>query len=260
MTMKHPTSGRRLRVPSPTTVIACVALAVALGGTGYAAVVLPANSVGTPQLKRNAVVGTKIKGGAVSGAKVKADSLRGANILESSLGKVPSAANADSATNAADAALLGGLAADQFLGVNGKAADSDKLDGIDSSGLVRGVGTRYTFNLTCFGCTFNYFTGNAPGAGAISLACTGGTSHLRFYARFPFVNYDLWVDVDGTRTRTTASGLNPVFLTPDVAGIHHVSLRTQDLVGGTIGAYDIFLDGTNCQAMGVVDIAFPTSD
>jgi hypothetical protein len=51
----------RLRSPSPALVIACLALAVALGGTGYAAVVLPANSVGTKQLKAGAVVGAKVK-------------------------------------------------------------------------------------------------------------------------------------------------------------------------------------------------------
>jgi hypothetical protein len=49
------------RRPSPATVIACAALAVSLGGTGYAAVVLPRNSVGTVQLKANAVVSSKVK-------------------------------------------------------------------------------------------------------------------------------------------------------------------------------------------------------
>lgn len=47
--------------PSPALVIACLALAVALGGTSYAAVTLPRNSVGTAQLKRNAVTSVKVK-------------------------------------------------------------------------------------------------------------------------------------------------------------------------------------------------------
>jgi len=42
-------------------VVACVALAVALGGTGYAATVLPRNSVGAAQLKNNAVTAAKVK-------------------------------------------------------------------------------------------------------------------------------------------------------------------------------------------------------
>jgi hypothetical protein len=49
------------RRPSPGLVVASLALAIALGGTGYAAVVLPANSVGTKQLKNGAVVASKVK-------------------------------------------------------------------------------------------------------------------------------------------------------------------------------------------------------
>lgn len=47
--------------PSPAMVVACLALTVALGGTGYAAIKLPKNSVGTKQLKKNAVVSSKVK-------------------------------------------------------------------------------------------------------------------------------------------------------------------------------------------------------
>ena len=43
----------RMRLPSPALVIACLALAVALGGTGYAAFKLPAGSVGTRELKKD---------------------------------------------------------------------------------------------------------------------------------------------------------------------------------------------------------------
>jgi hypothetical protein len=56
----------RFSRPTPTTVIALVALFVALGGTGYAALKLPKNSVGTKQLKNNAVTGAKVKNGSLS--------------------------------------------------------------------------------------------------------------------------------------------------------------------------------------------------
>jgi hypothetical protein len=49
------------RRPSPSMVVALVALLAALAGTSYAAVQLPANSVGTKQLKKNAVTGKKVK-------------------------------------------------------------------------------------------------------------------------------------------------------------------------------------------------------
>ena len=54
-------SRRRFRLPAPGTVLAVVALTVALGGTAYAAGVLPAGSVGTAQLKDGAVVSSKVK-------------------------------------------------------------------------------------------------------------------------------------------------------------------------------------------------------
>ncbi len=47
--------------PSPATVIATIALLVALAGTGYAATSLPANSVGPKQLQSNAVTSSKVK-------------------------------------------------------------------------------------------------------------------------------------------------------------------------------------------------------
>lgn len=46
---------------SPATVIACIALLVALGGTSVAAVRLARNSVGTAQLRNNAVTSPKVK-------------------------------------------------------------------------------------------------------------------------------------------------------------------------------------------------------
>src|SRR5919108_4804559 len=52
---------KRLFRLQPATVVSLVALFVALGGTGYAAIKLPANSVGTKQLKKKAVTLKKIK-------------------------------------------------------------------------------------------------------------------------------------------------------------------------------------------------------
>jgi hypothetical protein len=56
-------------------VVACIALTVALCGTGYAATVLPRNSVGTVQLRNNAVVGGKVKNASLTAADFKAGSL-----------------------------------------------------------------------------------------------------------------------------------------------------------------------------------------
>ena len=56
-------------------VVACLALAVALSGASYAAVVLPRNSVGTPQLKADAVVSSKVKNGSLRAADFGAGQL-----------------------------------------------------------------------------------------------------------------------------------------------------------------------------------------
>ena len=65
-----------LRKPSPAMIVACLALLVALSGTGMAAATqLGRNSVGTLQLKDSAVTNAKIRNNAVNSAKVAARSL-----------------------------------------------------------------------------------------------------------------------------------------------------------------------------------------
>ncbi len=61
--------------PSPSLVIATVALAVALGGTTYAVTSLPRNSVGPAQIKKGAVTGPKIRGGAVGSSQIRNGSI-----------------------------------------------------------------------------------------------------------------------------------------------------------------------------------------
>ena len=62
---------RRIPRPTPSMVVASVALAVALSGTAVAAsVALAPNSVGTAQLKNGAVNTAKVKNSAITTAKV----------------------------------------------------------------------------------------------------------------------------------------------------------------------------------------------
>ena len=74
------------RRPSPAMVVACIALLVALSGTGIAAVAaLPNNSVGTAQLKGNSVTNGKLAANAVTGPKVKNGSLQKADFAAGQL-------------------------------------------------------------------------------------------------------------------------------------------------------------------------------
>lgn len=128
------------RLPSPAMVVACIALAVALGGTSYAAIKLPRNSVGTKQLQKNAVVAAKLsarsvgpqklQNNAVTTRTVKDNQLTGAKVVESSLAKVPSAVAAD---KAADATTVGGYEVKRFASTvapNGPGATVLSLNGL----------------------------------------------------------------------------------------------------------------------------------
>jgi hypothetical protein len=86
-------------------VTSTLALFVALGGVGYAAVKLPKNSVGAAQLRPSAVITEKIRDGAVTGQKLGLSSLgtvassRTAEIAVrvEAVGRVTDTANAGSA-------------------------------------------------------------------------------------------------------------------------------------------------------------------
>ena len=74
-------------------VVSTICLFIVLGGGAWAATALPRNSVGTRQLRKNAV----------TGAKVRNHSLTGADIKAATLGEVPLAASAESASTASHA-------------------------------------------------------------------------------------------------------------------------------------------------------------
>ena len=121
---------RWIGIPSPAMVVACLALAVALSGVGYAAVAVPRNSVGTAQLKRNAVTSLKVKNNALTGA----------DINEAQLGRVPSAARANSA-NTANSATTANSA-----NTASTASDADRLDSLDSTAFLRTGTVRLALN------------------------------------------------------------------------------------------------------------------
>jgi hypothetical protein len=60
----------RMLRPTPALGVACLALFVALGGTGYAALKLKANSVKTRNIKDRAVTGPKLADGSIGSAKL----------------------------------------------------------------------------------------------------------------------------------------------------------------------------------------------
>jgi hypothetical protein len=85
---------RALR-PTPALVVAFIALFAAMGGIGYSAVSMKANSVKTKNIRHAAVTTDKIADGAVTTGKFAPGAV---------------APNATNATNAANAMTLGGVA------------------------------------------------------------------------------------------------------------------------------------------------------
>ena len=83
-------SRRRLRGPSPSMVVALIALVFAMSGTAVAATKLVN---GDKLVKKQSLSGNRLRSQTVTGTQVKAGTL----------GKVPSAAQADSATHATSA-------------------------------------------------------------------------------------------------------------------------------------------------------------
>jgi hypothetical protein len=94
-------------------VVALLALFVALGGSGYAAVQFNVKT---------------IKNGTLPGKKLKRNSVTGRQVKESTLATVPRAQRAT---------LLAGQPASDFLRVGGTAANSQLLDGLAPTSFVR---------------------------------------------------------------------------------------------------------------------------
>ena len=115
----------------PASVVAMLALFIALSGVSYAAV----GKIGTPDIKNGAVTKVKIKKEAVTGPKIKKNAVTGAKVKESTLATVP------------DAAKLAGILPAGFeskgFGGNGDAAfvnlPSDSVTEVASQELPAGT-------------------------------------------------------------------------------------------------------------------------
>lgn len=70
----------------PATVIASIALIIALGGTSYAVARLPDGSVGTPQLRDGAVANAKLADRSVGPAKIRAHAITGGKLRTDAVG------------------------------------------------------------------------------------------------------------------------------------------------------------------------------
>lgn len=89
----------------PATLIATLALFVALGGTGYAVTQLEANSVGTAQIRDGAVANAKLADDAVGPAKVKTGGIRRSNVRDGAINAPKIAKGAVTSTGIRDGTI-----------------------------------------------------------------------------------------------------------------------------------------------------------
>jgi hypothetical protein len=141
------------RRPSPALVISLIALFVSLSGVSYGvatgfidsrelknnqvrSVDLRNNDVRTRDLRNNEVRGRDIRNSTIQGGDVALNTLTGDDINESRLGKVPSAAAADTATTATTAQGLPGVT---VVPIKHRSGDVTNQTVLDASGLQLAV-------------------------------------------------------------------------------------------------------------------------
>jgi hypothetical protein len=158
-------------------VASTLALVIAVGGGGAAVAAVAKNSVGSPQLKAGAVQTSDLGNNAVVSAKVKDGSLTGGDINESTLGKVPSAATADSATTATTATTADNVLRATIRSDGTVVADQSSA-GVTTQPTGDGTGTyAVLFDRSVRDCT-PVVNVTDPGVGYPSVAGSGGTTGL----------------------------------------------------------------------------------
>ncbi|MBK5220559.1 MAG: hypothetical protein JJE35_12360 [Thermoleophilia bacterium] len=154
-----------MRRHSPALPIACVALFVALGGSVLAATKIDGHSIRARSLPGNRLVpgslpGNRLRVGAIPADRLAPGSITGAQVDATTLGEVPSAVHAESATAAREAATALRAAS---------AADAEHVNGY-SAGC--GPGTR-AFAGGCWQLQHSLDPLEAPAAAA-ACAAQGG--------------------------------------------------------------------------------------
>jgi hypothetical protein len=187
--------------------LALIALFVALGGTSYAAVQLPAGSVGTKQLRKNAVTAKKIRNGAVTSVKIQDNGVKGADVNEASLAEVPNASHADSATNATNAS---------HATTAGTATDALALSGIGVQQLMFTPNRGYHLSKGVYqpgGSTSSYQVNIPHSSAPIGTLSLGCSDPAQLNVRWLNTNNNgAWVWIDNGGPSPTL-----VFLTPGSA-------------------------------------------
>jgi hypothetical protein len=223
------------RRPSAALVVSFLALFVALGGAGWAALRIPPHSVGNVQLQNFSVGNAKLKPNSVGAAKIVAGAV-GARQVDSSqvqlrvtgpcsIGAIQSVAVSGNVTCTPVMPNEYGTSAQATLGSGQTTVASETLPapGSGASYLVIG-NVRWDA------------TENATGPQSFELDCslTAGTGSTSADATVDFEN-----------NRTAASGAIPLIVPADVtASMQTAQLTCQDIVGPALPAPTVTVNAT----------------
>ena len=177
------TSRTPRRRPSASLVISMLALFVALGGTGVAQDVVADISakIKGKRIAKNAITSKHIKNGTIKDVDVKANTFltpAAGNAAFQPKGNYQPAGNYLAADGkAVDSDKLDGIDSAGFLAADGKAADADLLDGVNSSEFMRGAFTSDRTTVAQDGAEQTLLT--PPDSPSLKVSCSGGTPESR---------------------------------------------------------------------------------
>jgi hypothetical protein len=235
----------REKLLHPATFISLIALFVALGGVGYAAV-----KIGTKQIRNGAVTGKKLARGSVTTSKIRAGAVRDGDLANNSVstqkiqpgGIISSDLAAGSVLNAAlgNAAVTGSKIANETIGTqkleNGSVA-SDKIgtgaviasklgansvttpaiapDSVTAAQIVNGQVVEGNGTLSAIEDTLGNGASNAqllvfPGLGVLQADCAAGVATVEFAnASGTSIDVRQWGVVNGAPDTPIVESNNP---------------------------------------------------
>jgi hypothetical protein len=234
-------------------VMATVAVFIALGGSSYAAVTLSKNSVKTEQIKNGQVKTADLGANAVTGNKVKDHSLLARDFK---LGQLPAGAQGPTGatgpqgptggTGSVDNLYSRAESDDRFLGRSAKAADSDLLDGKDSTAFVSGSGRAFSGHVTVGSGLQGSPFGNGDDLNGLALrldcdnVSSGGNATQVWIRNYSSSPTPAWMDnggADATYATLGASGGTPL-----TAGVKTGDVPDQVTFRVLFGERDLTLD------------------
>jgi hypothetical protein len=243
------------RLLHPATIVATIALLVALGGAAYSAATIGTadirnGAVSGPKIKRNAVTGTKIAPGAVGRRDLARGAVSAGKIAPAAVGAAALGTGAVTPSKLASNAVTGATLANgsvttEKLGPN--AVTGAKIAGATITGaniqngqVVKGNGNLLSARVVVPAGAVNATVLTLAGVGVIRASCAAGTASTNF------------LNQSGSAADVTASGVNAgtaVFQRSAVAN----AAASPTLTSGSAGAIAWRIDYAD--AAGVAHVA-----